>query len=59
MWISFPPATFIRMKKIEKRNQLLLEGAEGCYIFIIKSGKISLRISLVGLVSQIKELRID
>jgi len=30
-----------------------------CYIFRVKSGRISLRIRLVGLGSQIKELKIN
>lgn len=44
-------------KKIEKKSTPV----EGCvyYIFLVKSGKISLRIRLVGLGSQIKELKID
>lgn len=54
-----PSSNFHYNEKTEKRNQPLLEGAGGCYIFLVKSGKISLRISLVGLVAQIKELRID
>lgn len=46
-----------KTQKIEKKSTPV----EGCvyYIFLVKSGKISLRIRLVGLGSQIKELKID
>lgn len=49
------PATFFRKKNIEKESTRVCV----CYIFIAKSAKISVRIRLVGLGSQIKELKID
>lgn len=53
-----PPATFIRTNKtILERHQPLLVCV--CYIFLVKSAKISVRIRLVGLGSQIKELKIN
>lgn len=58
MWIFLPPATFTGMKKpyIEIKERV---GRCMCYIFLVKSDKTSLRIRLVGLGSQIKELKID
>lgn len=44
-------------KTILERHQPLLVCV--CYIFLVKSAKISVRIRLVGLGSQIKELKID